>query len=111
MRAVMSASVVFNSRARSEGFKEAFSRSNFSKGSMAAKLSRLTGDEHVFLATPMFYLTIARSARILPIVLRIIFAGLGLGAVLSSAVFGAEPEKSVIQISTFSQQPAWDAPW
>jgi S1-C subfamily serine protease len=29
----------------------------------------------------------------------------------SSAVFGAEPERSVIAISTFSQQPVWDAPW
>ncbi|MHC1763188.1 MAG: trypsin-like peptidase domain-containing protein [Verrucomicrobiia bacterium] len=26
-------------------------------------------------------------------------------------VQGAEPEKSVIQITTFSQQPVWDAPW
>jgi S1-C subfamily serine protease len=26
-------------------------------------------------------------------------------------IFGAEPEKSVVQISTFSQQPIWDAPW
>jgi S1-C subfamily serine protease len=25
--------------------------------------------------------------------------------------FAAEPERSVIQISTFSQQPTWDAPW
>ena len=25
--------------------------------------------------------------------------------------FAAEPERSVIQISTFSQQPLWDAPW
>src|SRR5438477_9409751 len=25
--------------------------------------------------------------------------------------FGAEPERSVIQIMTFSQQPVWDAPW
>src|ERR1051325_4874318 len=24
---------------------------------------------------------------------------------------GAEPERSVIQIMTFSQQPVWDAPW
>jgi S1-C subfamily serine protease len=24
---------------------------------------------------------------------------------------GAEPEKSVVQINTFSQQPAWEAPW
>jgi S1-C subfamily serine protease len=28
-----------------------------------------------------------------------------------SSVRGAEPEKSVIQITTFSQQPVWDAPW
>lgn len=25
--------------------------------------------------------------------------------------YSAEPEKSVIQITTFSQQPVWDAPW
>lgn len=25
--------------------------------------------------------------------------------------FGAEPERSVIQITTFAQQPVWDAPW
>jgi S1-C subfamily serine protease len=25
--------------------------------------------------------------------------------------FAAEPERSVIQISTFSQEPSWDAPW
>jgi S1-C subfamily serine protease len=25
--------------------------------------------------------------------------------------FGASPERSVVQISTFSQQPVWDAPW
>jgi S1-C subfamily serine protease len=30
---------------------------------------------------------------------------------LAAAALGAEPEKSVIQISTFSQQPVWDAPW
>jgi S1-C subfamily serine protease len=28
-----------------------------------------------------------------------------------SAASAAEPERSVIQIFTFSQQPAWDAPW
>ena len=33
-----------------------------------------------------------------------------LGAAVQGA-FGAEPEKSVVQISTFSQQPVWDAPW
>jgi S1-C subfamily serine protease len=27
------------------------------------------------------------------------------------AGFGASPERSVIQISNFSQQPVWDAPW
>jgi S1-C subfamily serine protease len=30
---------------------------------------------------------------------------------LSFLARGAEPEKSVIQITTFSQQPIWDAPW
>jgi S1-C subfamily serine protease len=30
---------------------------------------------------------------------------------LASMARGAEPEKSVIQITTFSQQPTWDAPW
>ena len=25
--------------------------------------------------------------------------------------FAAEPERSVIQIVTFAQQPVWDAPW
>jgi len=29
----------------------------------------------------------------------------------ASSAQGAEPEKSVIQITTFGQQPAWDAPW
>lgn len=32
-------------------------------------------------------------------------------AVLTLLVTAAEPEKSVIQISTFSQQPIWNAPW
>jgi len=27
------------------------------------------------------------------------------------AAFGAEPERSVVQIMTFSQKPAWEAPW
>jgi S1-C subfamily serine protease len=27
------------------------------------------------------------------------------------SLWGAEPEKSVVQITTFSQQPVWDAPW
>jgi S1-C subfamily serine protease len=27
------------------------------------------------------------------------------------AAFGASPERSVIQINNFSQQPIWDAPW
>ena len=30
---------------------------------------------------------------------------------LEGTVCAAEPEKSVVQISTFSQQPIWDAPW
>lgn len=52
----------------------------------------------------------AQLTRILPTVLRTISLVLGLLSLplLSS---GAEPEKSVIQIATFSQQPAWDAPW
>lgn len=29
----------------------------------------------------------------------------------SQAVFSASPERSVIQIGTFSQEPVWDAPW
>ena len=32
-------------------------------------------------------------------------------SVLASPVFSAEPERSVVQIMTFSQQPEWDAPW
>ena len=31
--------------------------------------------------------------------------------VAAGSVPGAEPERSVIQIMTFSQQPVWDAPW
>jgi len=29
----------------------------------------------------------------------------------SCLLSGAEPERSVVQITTFSQQPAWDGPW
>jgi S1-C subfamily serine protease len=36
--------------------------------------------------------------------------GLWLAALVPSA-FSAEPERSVIQIVNFSQQPIWDAPW
>jgi S1-C subfamily serine protease len=32
-------------------------------------------------------------------------------AALTAPLTGAEPEKSVIQITTFSQQPVWDSPW
>jgi len=32
-------------------------------------------------------------------------------AAAATSGFGAEPERSVIQIMTFSQQPVWDAPW
>jgi len=31
--------------------------------------------------------------------------------IVAATALGAEPEKSVVQISTFSQQPVWDAPW
>jgi S1-C subfamily serine protease len=34
-----------------------------------------------------------------------------LGVFFAFSVIGAEPERSVIQIMTFSQQPVWDAPW
>ena len=34
-----------------------------------------------------------------------------LGGALLWPVAGAEPEKSVIQIANFSQQPLWDQPW
>jgi S1-C subfamily serine protease len=46
--------------------------------------------------------------RILRLVLRTILVPLCMLSVLAR---GAEPEKSVIQITTFSQQPIWDAPW
>jgi S1-C subfamily serine protease len=36
---------------------------------------------------------------------------LGIGWAVASMAMAAEPERSVIQISVFSQQPAWDAPW
>src|SRR5438309_3590673 len=39
------------------------------------------------------------------------FFGLFLLMVLAGSGFAAEPERSVIQIMTFSQQPVWDAPW
>ena len=42
------------------------------------------------------------SNKFLCLVLTIVLAGSGLAA---------EPERSVIQIMTFSQQPVWDAPW
>jgi S1-C subfamily serine protease len=45
-----------------------------------------------------------------PTVRKTILVPLGLLAFVW-AVLGAEPEKSVIQITTFSQQPVWDAPW
>ena len=37
--------------------------------------------------------------------------GLILLAAFAMSGLGAEPERSVIQIMTFSQQPVWDAPW
>ncbi len=36
---------------------------------------------------------------------------LGLAAVLAIGAPGADPEKSVVQISAFTQAPVWDAPW
>jgi len=39
------------------------------------------------------------------------FLCLALTVVLASSGLAAEPERSVIQIMTFSQQPVWDAPW
>ena len=42
------------------------------------------------------------SNKFLCLVLTVVLAGSGLAA---------EPERSVIQIMTFSQQPVWDAPW
>lgn len=39
------------------------------------------------------------------------FLLLGLILCLCGPAKGAEAEKSVIQITTFSQQPVWDAPW
>jgi S1-C subfamily serine protease len=44
-------------------------------------------------------------------VLRILFLCSWVAALLASSAQGAEPEKSVIQIATFSQQPVWSAPW
>lgn len=43
-------------------------------------------------------------------VLKRIFASI-LVIVSLQGGYSAEPEKSVIQITTFSQQPVWDAPW
>ena len=43
-------------------------------------------------------------------VLKNLFALVILTALPASAL-GASPERSVVQIMTFSQQPVWDAPW
>ena len=37
--------------------------------------------------------------------------GLLLTLFFAASAFSAEPERSVVQILTFSQQPIWDAPW
>jgi S1-C subfamily serine protease len=60
----------------------------------------------------VFHLALDRDARRAHVhwVLKRCFVGLMLGAALRSG-FCAEPEKSVIAIMTFSQQPVWDAPW
>jgi S1-C subfamily serine protease len=39
------------------------------------------------------------------------FLFLGFAFCLCGRALGADAEKSVIQIATFSQQPVWDAPW
>src|SRR5688572_22046017 len=49
------------------------------------------------------------SAHVSTVFKRIIASCLALAWL--QAGFGAEPERSVVQISTFSQQPLWDAPW
>jgi S1-C subfamily serine protease len=49
-----------------------------------------------------------------PIHVFIVFKHAFAGCLLFAAMqvgWGAQPEKSVIQITTFSQQPIWDAPW
>jgi S1-C subfamily serine protease len=51
--------------------------------------------------------SISSHARLVRMLTRWIF-GLWIGTVLAS---GAEPERSVVQITTFSQQPDWAAPW
>src|SRR5687767_9285684 len=44
------------------------------------------------------------------LVFKRVIASCALLACLHGA-FAAQPERSVIQISTFSQEPSWDAPW
>lgn len=46
-----------------------------------------------------------------PVFKKLIEVTVLLVASAASPVFGASPERSVIQISNFSQQPIWDAPW
>ncbi len=56
-------------------------------------------------------MTIAQVARILRSVRCIVLLSLLALLGVLPGVKSAEPEKSVIQITTFSQQPSWDAPW
>jgi S1-C subfamily serine protease len=51
------------------------------------------------------------SASHLRKVLKTILILLPLWLLIAPSSQGAEPEKSVIQITVFSQQPVWDAPW
>lgn len=55
-------------------------------------------------------MTISQSTTILSLVLKRIVASILVIASLQGGS-SAEPEKSVIQITTFSQQPVFDAPW
>ena len=56
------------------------------------------------------------SAHLQPVFKRLIAISLWPGRSLvislaTLAAFAASPERSVIQINNFSQQPIWDAPW
>ncbi len=44
-------------------------------------------------------------------VLKKLALGLSLPVLFCLAALGAQPERSVVQIITFSQQPLWDMPW
>jgi S1-C subfamily serine protease len=58
------------------------------------------------MAAPIFKAVFKRLFAISPWATRSVIISLA-----SLAAFGASPERSVIQINNFSQQPIWDAPW